>query len=242
MTRTWTEIRPYEWPNLSNEERTRLARECRKNYAILKIPESEPQWDHARYRDLPKPAGPSTSSAEPKRGITSRDAKKKATEAPPRRANDVITARDERVNLVDLDRNRLVMQEAVLLLELLQGNLLVLDTRVRRGATLHLLPIQITFQLRQLRYRGNLTSLLPLIPLMHRHPMTAPPRTQVLTKVHRVSLLNPEILYLLQVPILTPPKSRLKDRKSTSNARLLQYVATMKRRCPIEIGIDRSFR
>ena len=97
MTRTWTEIRPYEWPNLSNEERTRLARECRKNYAILKIPESEPQWDHARYRDLPKPAGPSTSSAEPKRGITSRDAKKKATEAPPRRANDVITARDERV-------------------------------------------------------------------------------------------------------------------------------------------------
>ena len=143
-------------------------------------------------------------------------------------------------SLVDLDRNHLVMQEAVMLFELLQGNLLVLDTRVRRGATHHLPPIQITFQLRQLRYRGNLTSLLPLIPLMHRHPMTAPLRLQVLTKAHRVSLPNPEILYLLQAHILTPPKSKLKDRKSTSNARPLQYATTMKRRCPIEIGIDRN--
>lgn len=100
MTRTWTEIRPYEWERLSDDERTRLARECRKHYAILKIPESDPQWDHARYRDLSRMNAASSSAPgpEPKRGITSGTVKKKkAAEAPPRRANDAITARDERI-------------------------------------------------------------------------------------------------------------------------------------------------
>ncbi|THV08594.1 hypothetical protein K435DRAFT_788017 [Dendrothele bispora CBS 962.96] len=96
-SKTWVDIRPYEWPKLSEADRTRMAREARMALKSLNIPESDPAWDHVKYRatgstptDKPttqRPSSPaprpSLSTHEPaptlapKKGVSSKDAKEK---------------------------------------------------------------------------------------------------------------------------------------------------------------------
>ncbi|CAL1706648.1 unnamed protein product [Somion occarium] len=97
LANAWREVRPFEY-DLADAERTRMARECRRNFALLKIPESDPLWEHARFRD-PGNSRPGASTApEPKKGITTREAKqKKAAIGASKKGNDTIIAKDERV-------------------------------------------------------------------------------------------------------------------------------------------------
>ncbi|KAG2350259.1 hypothetical protein BDR05DRAFT_1054399 [Suillus weaverae] len=54
---TWLEVRPYEWETYKPSERTNIARQGRLVLSSLKIPESEPVWDHFRLRTLALPTG-----------------------------------------------------------------------------------------------------------------------------------------------------------------------------------------
>ncbi|KAF8134447.1 hypothetical protein EV363DRAFT_1323555, partial [Boletus edulis] len=47
---TWTEVRPFDWPKLTEPERVAMARQARIVFQALKIPESDPVWDNVRYR------------------------------------------------------------------------------------------------------------------------------------------------------------------------------------------------
>lgn len=48
-TRSWLEVRPYEW-NVTETERTKIARSARMALKQLKIPESDPAWSHVIFR------------------------------------------------------------------------------------------------------------------------------------------------------------------------------------------------
>ncbi|KAF5389495.1 hypothetical protein D9757_004324 [Collybiopsis confluens] len=69
--KSWLEVRPYEWPRLSETDRINLARSARRALKALGIPESDPRWEHAKYRppfnptrtDSPIPSIPSTSAS-----------------------------------------------------------------------------------------------------------------------------------------------------------------------------------
>ncbi|KAI0645557.1 hypothetical protein C8Q79DRAFT_1070849 [Trametes meyenii] len=104
----WRDVRPYEWPMLTSEERVSISRQARKAYKDLKIPESDPVWQHARYRELAtadavpgapaKPvAGPSVQAPEPKKGMISKGTVKKAKagEGVRKKVPDIIIAKDE---------------------------------------------------------------------------------------------------------------------------------------------------
>lgn len=43
-------MRPYEWPTLSESEKTSIARSARIAFQNLGIPESDPVWNHVRFR------------------------------------------------------------------------------------------------------------------------------------------------------------------------------------------------
>jgi len=90
---TWLEVRPYEWGAYKPTDRTSIARQGRVILSTLKIPESDPVWDHFRFRNLVPPTGaapqPSHSGKtitgpqagsqqkpEPKRPAISKDLKK----------------------------------------------------------------------------------------------------------------------------------------------------------------------
>ncbi|KAJ3995148.1 hypothetical protein F5050DRAFT_1574208 [Lentinula boryana] len=110
---SWLDIRPYEWPRLSETDRTNLARGARRALQSLGIPESDPRWDHARYRppanniartNSPAPAPPSLSTSDsahgstssttvPKRGISSKEAREKKAKKPEPKAE--IMMKDE---------------------------------------------------------------------------------------------------------------------------------------------------
>ncbi|KAI0820027.1 hypothetical protein BC628DRAFT_1525161 [Trametes gibbosa] len=105
---SWIEVRPYSWPSLTSEERTAMSRQARAAYKSMKIPESDPVWDHARYRDVgpsdtgpgtsARPvAGPSASVGEPKKGMMSKGTTKKTkpAEGVRKKVADIIVARDE---------------------------------------------------------------------------------------------------------------------------------------------------
>ncbi|KAI0630215.1 hypothetical protein C8Q77DRAFT_1136970 [Trametes polyzona] len=105
---SWREVRPYEWPTLTPEECISMSRQARTAYRNLKIPDSDPIWDHVRYRDVgPSYAGPGTSAkpaagssaagAEPKKGMLSKGTTKKTKTADGgrKKAQDTIIAKDE---------------------------------------------------------------------------------------------------------------------------------------------------
>ncbi|KZT40535.1 hypothetical protein SISSUDRAFT_1060165 [Sistotremastrum suecicum HHB10207 ss-3] len=47
---SWTEVRPYEYPKLTDEERNAMARSARRVFhATLKITEKDPRWQHIAY-------------------------------------------------------------------------------------------------------------------------------------------------------------------------------------------------
>ncbi|OAX41123.1 hypothetical protein K503DRAFT_736194 [Rhizopogon vinicolor AM-OR11-026] len=92
---TWREVRPYEWETYKPTERTNIARQGRLILSTLKIPESDPVWDHFRFRNLAPPTGAAPHPAhggktitgphagtqqkpEPKRPAVSKDLKQKA--------------------------------------------------------------------------------------------------------------------------------------------------------------------
>ncbi|KAI6166045.1 hypothetical protein EDD17DRAFT_1550384 [Pisolithus thermaeus] len=105
-TQTWTEVRPYEWPKLTETERTHMARHARMALKALKIPETDPAWHNVRYRQTgPLPATPASSSqsttvpsappqSEPKLPLISKDVKQKA-KIDASRAKGEISMKDE---------------------------------------------------------------------------------------------------------------------------------------------------
>ncbi|KIJ68055.1 hypothetical protein HYDPIDRAFT_148312 [Hydnomerulius pinastri MD-312] len=114
---TWVEVRPYEWPNLTEAGRTAMARQARMAFKALKIPESDPAWNNVRYRTtgpslpqsipVPPPMTASTSrssangsqppQAEPKRPAmsSSRDTKLKSKQDASRGLKGEIPMKDE---------------------------------------------------------------------------------------------------------------------------------------------------
>ncbi|KAJ7497199.1 hypothetical protein FB451DRAFT_1386497 [Mycena latifolia] len=89
---TWVEVRPYEWADLTEQEKTAMARTARLTFNNLNIPESDPVWAHVVYRKgvetsvIASGSGPSKASAAnraaakaeaPKRGVSSKEAKEK---------------------------------------------------------------------------------------------------------------------------------------------------------------------
>jgi len=57
-------VRPYEWTELTDQQRTVVARVARIKFQSLGIPESDPSWDHVRYRS--PAANISSSPGQPK--------------------------------------------------------------------------------------------------------------------------------------------------------------------------------
>ncbi|RPD57578.1 hypothetical protein L226DRAFT_558566 [Lentinus tigrinus ALCF2SS1-7] len=103
---SWREVQPYEWPSLTDDERTHLARQARKAYQDLHIHSSDPLWDSARFRSSDVPASglssKSTSGARApaeKNGVvmTKNTMKKsKTTESTRKKVSDImIPAKDE---------------------------------------------------------------------------------------------------------------------------------------------------
>ncbi|KAG7098881.1 hypothetical protein E1B28_000781 [Marasmius oreades] len=86
---SWLEVRPYEWPTLSESERLQMARKGRLILANLGVSESDPAWVHVKFRNNKSAVAPiattSTQSANgqstvvPKRGISSKEVKEKKT-------------------------------------------------------------------------------------------------------------------------------------------------------------------
>ncbi|KAJ7084292.1 hypothetical protein B0H15DRAFT_888331 [Mycena belliarum] len=89
---TWVEVRPYEWSDLTEQEKTAMARTARLTFNNLNIPESDPVWAHVVYRKgadsamVASGSGSSKASAAnraaakgdaPKRGVSSKEAKEK---------------------------------------------------------------------------------------------------------------------------------------------------------------------
>ncbi|KAJ7594762.1 hypothetical protein C8J56DRAFT_1023287 [Mycena floridula] len=83
----WLEVRPYEWPQLSSSDRTNLARNARLACNQLKIPESDPVWNHFRYRAdasaEPSKSSTLTENPVPKKGVSKESKPKKPAKAKP---------------------------------------------------------------------------------------------------------------------------------------------------------------
>jgi hypothetical protein len=83
--RSWLEVRPYEWPKLTEQDRLNMCRQARMAMAGLKIPQSDPAWSAIKWRQTDKPANAppiSDSSSPARRGITSKEAKEKKAKLP----------------------------------------------------------------------------------------------------------------------------------------------------------------
>ena len=114
---TWTEVRPFDWPKLTESERVAMARQARLAFKALKIPESDPAWENVIYRNsapaigvpssIPPPTASSSSrssgttssvpaSAQPglRRPVTSKETKHK-TKPDVSRAKGEIPMKDE---------------------------------------------------------------------------------------------------------------------------------------------------
>ncbi|RDX47879.1 hypothetical protein OH76DRAFT_1441121 [Lentinus brumalis] len=115
---SWREVRPYEWPDLTDDERTQLSRQARKAYSDLRIPTSDPVWDHARFRSSDEPASglstkstPSIRAPPEKNGVVmtkNATKKSKAAESKNKKVADImIPAKDEssRGKARDLDES-----------------------------------------------------------------------------------------------------------------------------------------
>ncbi|TFK44650.1 hypothetical protein BDQ12DRAFT_673329 [Crucibulum laeve] len=96
-TEMWREVRPYEWPRLTESDRLNMARRARSALKSLGVSETDPAWNHIRYRsrNANDDLSASTSTAHraptgasglngsaakadvPKRGISSKEAKEK---------------------------------------------------------------------------------------------------------------------------------------------------------------------
>ncbi|KAI1795641.1 hypothetical protein LXA43DRAFT_730643 [Ganoderma leucocontextum] len=94
----WREVRPYEFTKFRPEDRRDVARQARLMFQTMKIPESDPIWDHVRYRKTSSAApGPSAPAAEKNGVVMTKKAKKtKAGEGTRKKVSDiVIPSKDE---------------------------------------------------------------------------------------------------------------------------------------------------
>jgi RNA polymerase II elongation factor ELL len=123
---TWTEVRPFGWPKLTESERIAMARQARLAFKALKIPESDPAWDNVRYRQtapssVPTPPSIAASNSsksststlpETKRSaITTKDAKLKSKQDAPR-AKGEIQIKDESSKAANARVNAIKRAEA----------------------------------------------------------------------------------------------------------------------------------
>ena len=103
--KTWEEVKPFTYPNLSNQERLKLAEKAGSAYKKLGIPPSDPKWD-----DIRSPSsgasriGPaSTSTTDARRSATSQEAKVKQTNTEssmkPKTASSEVSSKNERLKI-----------------------------------------------------------------------------------------------------------------------------------------------
>lgn len=50
--RSWEQVRPYEWPDLTSDQRTRMARKGRLAFGQMNLPNTDPLWEHFKTRVL----------------------------------------------------------------------------------------------------------------------------------------------------------------------------------------------
>ncbi|KAF7361969.1 hypothetical protein MVEN_00541900 [Mycena venus] len=106
---TWVEVRPYEWNDLTDAEKTYVARTARLTFSNLNIPESDPVWAHNKFRQhaessmlasgsassKPSPADRAAGKSDaPKRGVSSKEAKEKKMKQKPDPKTEILM-RDE---------------------------------------------------------------------------------------------------------------------------------------------------
>ncbi len=118
----WKEVRPFEWPGLSEQERIQMARRGRLTLKNLRVPESDPLWAHFQFKssttaavvniqpsassESVRPSSSSNPSAEdklrgsstseaPKRGVSSREIKEKKKMKPKSDPKVEIQMKDE---------------------------------------------------------------------------------------------------------------------------------------------------
>ncbi|KAJ7680228.1 hypothetical protein DFH06DRAFT_1162312 [Mycena polygramma] len=100
---SWVEVRPYEWNDLTEQERLGVARTARLTFSNLKIPETDPVWAHVAYRKNAESSTMASGSASskasaakdaPKRGVSSKEAKEKKMKSKPDPKTEVLM-RDE---------------------------------------------------------------------------------------------------------------------------------------------------
>lgn len=116
----WKEVRPFEWPGLSEQERIQMARKGRLTLKNLRVPESDPLWAYFQFKSSTIAAAvntqpsasssqsvrPSSSSAAedklqggtseaPKRGVSSREIKEKKKVKPKSDPKVEIQMKDE---------------------------------------------------------------------------------------------------------------------------------------------------
>ncbi|KAF8514161.1 hypothetical protein JB92DRAFT_3096266 [Gautieria morchelliformis] len=64
--RSWEKVRPYEWPDLTPDQRTRMARKGRLAFGQMDLPSTDPLWEHFKTRVLDTNALPSTGKGKGK--------------------------------------------------------------------------------------------------------------------------------------------------------------------------------
>lgn len=95
---SWREVRPYEFTKFSPEDRRDVAQQARVMFQTMKIPESDPIWDHVRYRTTSSAAsGPSAPAAEKNGIVMTKNMKKtKSGESTRKKVSDIaIPSKDE---------------------------------------------------------------------------------------------------------------------------------------------------
>ena len=65
--RSWEQVRPYEWPDLTSDQRTRMARKGRLAFGQMNLPSTDPLWEHFKTRTsdasaLPPPTKTKTNA------------------------------------------------------------------------------------------------------------------------------------------------------------------------------------
>lgn len=91
---SWSHVRPFEWPKLTEAERIAMARQARMAFKALKIPESDPAWNNVRYRPT-APTIPSSVPAPPPMMASNSSRSSTSTQAETKRS--AITTKDTKL-------------------------------------------------------------------------------------------------------------------------------------------------
>lgn len=93
----WREVRPYEFTKYSTEERRDVARQARLKFQTMKIPETDPIWNHVHYRNTSSAAPGSSAPAAEKNGVVmTKNKKPKTGESARKKVSDIaIPSKDE---------------------------------------------------------------------------------------------------------------------------------------------------